>query len=365
MQDHYHVLVVGGGTAGLTVAALLRNRANPPAVAIIEPSAKHYYQPLWTLVGGGVFPREVTERDEAEFIPPGATWIHDAVVTFDPAQRAVTTEGERVVTYDQLVVAPGVQLDWGKIPGLQESVGRPGTGVVSNYAYETVSATWEAIRSFRGGTAIFTEPKTPVKCGGAPQKIMYLAEETFRKNGVADRSRVVFANAKAVNFTSPAYATTLMDICRARGIDVQLEKELVAVHADRREAVFRLKDGVEETMHYDMIHVTPPQSAPDFVKRSPLANADGWVDVDKHTLAHARWPGVWGLGDASSLPTSKTGAAIRKQAPVVVENIIAAIEGRPAAARYDGYTACPVVTGYGKLIMAEFDYTKEPAESFP
>lgn len=366
MKDHYQVVIVGGGTAGLTVAAqLLKQRATAPEVAIIEPSDKHYYQPLWTLVGGGVFPRESSVRDEADFIPRGAPWIRDAVATFDPERNTVTTRGGRTIGYDFLVVAPGIQLDWDKVPGLVESVGKPGTGVVSNYSYDTVASTWEAIRRFKGGTAIFTEPKTPVKCGGAPQKIMYLAEETFRRNGVRDRSRVVFANAKAVNFTAPKYAATLMDICRSRVLEVRLEYELVRIDAGKHDATFRRKDGTEETVHYDLLHVTPPQSAPDFVKRSPLASADGWIDVDKHTLRHVRFANVFALGDASSLPTSKTGAAIRQQAPTVVRNLLAAIAQQAPAAQYDGYTACPVVTGYGKLIMAEFDYSKEPKESFP
>jgi sulfide:quinone oxidoreductase len=303
----YEVLIVGGGSGGLSVAAQLRNRTDAPQVAIIEPSDKHYYQPLWTLVGGGVFPKEESERNEADFIPPGVTWIRDKVATFDPEAHTVTLASGQVIGYEQLVVAAGIQIDWHKIPGLAESVGKPGTGVVSNYSYDTVDSTWEAIRHFTGGTAIFTDPKTAVKCGGAPQKIMYLAEESFRKQGVRERSRVVFMNAKPTNFTAPSYGVTLRRICEQRGIEIQLEHDLVELRPAQKEAVFRTKDGTDVVLHYDLIHVTPPQSAPDFLKTSPLANADGWVEVDKHTLAHVRYPDVFALGDNSSLPTSKTG----------------------------------------------------------
>ncbi len=363
--DSYEVVIVGGGSGGLSVAAQLRNRPDAPSVAVIEPSDKHYYQPLWTLVGGGVFPREDSERNEADFMPPGVTWIRERVAAFKPDAHTVTLDSGRVVRYEQLVVAAGIQLDWHKIPGLAESVGKPGTGVVSNYSYDTVSSTWEAIRTFKGGTAIFTDPKTAVKCGGAPQKIMYLAEESFRKQGVRDKSRVIFMNAKPTNFTAPAYGVTLRRICEERGIEIQLEHDLVELRPDTREAVFRKSDGSDVVMHYDLIHVTPPQSAPDFLKTSPLANADGWVEVDKHTLAHVRYPDVFAIGDNSSLPTSKTGAAVRGQTPVLVANLMAHRARQAMTASYDGYTACPVVTGYGKLIMAEFDYSKNPKESFP
>jgi sulfide:quinone oxidoreductase len=288
------------------------------------------------------------------------------VTSIDPEHRTVHTAVSGPVTYDYAVVAVGVALGWTKIAGLAESVGQPGTGVTSNYSFDTVSSTWEAIRTFRGGTALFTEPATPVKCGGAPQKIMYLAEETFRKNGVRDRSRVVFLNAKPTLFTAPYYIPALERVIRERGLEVQLGQELIALRAGAREAVFRdVKTGEEQVLHYDMIHVTPPMSAPDFVRSSPLANADGWVEVDKHTLQHVRYPTVFSLGDCSSLPTSKTGAAVRKQAPVLVANLLAARAGDPLTARYDGYTSCPVVTGRGKLIMAEFNYAKEPVETFP
>jgi sulfide:quinone oxidoreductase len=229
-----------------------------------------------------------------------------------------------------------------------------------------VASTWEAIRSFRGGTALFTEPLTPVKCGGAPQKIMYLAEETFRTNGVREGSRVIFMNAKAALFTAPYYVPALERVIASRGMEVQLGQELIALRPDAREAVFRdVKAGSEQVFRYDMIHVTPPMAPPDCIRTSAIANKDGWVDVDKFSLQHVRYPNVFGIGDASSLPTSKTGAAIRKQAPVLVANLLAARAGSPVKAQYDGYTSCPLVTGRGKLIMAEFNYDKQPVETFP
>jgi sulfide:quinone oxidoreductase len=366
MDTHYEVLILGGGTAGLTVASQLADRIGGRRLAIVEPSPTHYYQPLWTLVGGGIFSREESARDEADLIPDDVTWIRDVATSVDPEKRSVVTSTSATLTYDFLVVAPGVVPQWTKIPGLAESVGQPGTGVTSNYSYETVAATWEAIRSFRGGTALFTEPITPVKCGGAPQKIMYLAEEVFRTNGVRDKSRVIFLNAKSTLFTAPYYIPALERVIKSRGMEVQLGQELVALRPDAHEAVFKdVKTGDQQVLRYDMIHVTPPLSPPDFVRTGPLSNADGWIEVDKFSLRHVRYPEVFSLGDASNLPTSKTGAAIRKQAPVVVENLLARRAGRPLTARYDGYTSCPVVTGRGKLIMAEFNYAKEPIETFP
>jgi sulfide:quinone oxidoreductase len=337
MKNHYEIVILGGGTAGLTVASQLAQRVGGQQIAIVEPSASHYYQPLWTLVGGGIFPREDSARDERDLIPDAVTWIQDAAASIDPATHRVATTTSGTLTYDFLVVAPGVVPRWTTIPGLAESVGRSGTGVVSNYSYETVASTWEAIRSFRGGTALFTEPLTPVKCGGAPQKIMYLAEEAFRANGVRDTSRVVFMNAKPTLFAAPYYIPALERVIAARGIEVQLGQELVALRTDVREAVFRdVKAGTDQVIRYDMIHVTPPMSPPEFVRSGPLANADGWVEVDKFSLQHVRYPEVFALGDASNLPTSKTGAAIRKQAPVVVENLLALRAGQPLTARYDG-----------------------------
>lgn len=362
--SHQSVLVVGGGAAGLTTAALLRQQDDAPQVAIVEPSEHHWYQPLWTLVGGGVFPREASMRREAELIPDGATWIRDRVASFAPDQRAVTLASGDTVTYDQLVVAPGIQLDWHKIDGLPGALGQG--GVTSNYAWDTVSYTWDCLRSFTGGTAVFTFPSTPIKCAGAPQKILWLTDHYLRKHGRRDAATVMFASAGAAIFGVPRYARTLSRLAEERGIEQLYRHDLVAVRAASKEAVFRhLDTGAEKIVRYDLLHVTPPQSAPDFVKASPLADKAGWVEVDKYTTQHTRFPNVFSLGDASSLPNSKTAAAVRKQAPVVVENLMAFRRGLPLPARYDGYASCPLVTGYGRLILAEFGYDGVIMETMP
>ncbi|MDP1797445.1 MAG: FAD/NAD(P)-binding oxidoreductase [Planctomycetaceae bacterium] len=362
---HHQIVIVGGGTAGITVAAqLTRGWFNSRDVAVIEPSDKHYYQPLWTLVGAGLAKKEVTEHTEASVIPRGVTWIRDAVAEFLPEQNSIRTRDGKTITYDWLIVGAGLQINWDKIPGLKESVGK--NGVCSNYTYATVDSTWEAIRNFRGGNAVFTNPSGAVKCGGAPQKIMYLADDRFREAGVRDKTKIIYASALPNIFAVEPYRATLEKVVAHKEIDCRFRHELIEVRPDSKEAVFKNLDTQEQiTLPYDLLHVTPPMGPPTFIATSPIADKDGWVDVDKDTLRHQRFANVFALGDCSNLPTSKTGAAIRKQAPVVVRNLLAAMQGQPLPAKYDGYTSCPLITGIGKLVLAEFDYHKKPAETFP
>jgi sulfide:quinone oxidoreductase len=361
---HQHVLIVGGGTAGITVAARLRRALRSADLAIVEPSERHYYQPLWTLVGGGVCEKQASVRDETSLIPKRATWLHDAAVEFEPDENVVVTRTGRRLSYDFLVVCPGIQIDWDAVKGLPEALGRD--GVCSIWSYEQADRTWDSIRQFGGGVALFTFPATPVKCPGAAQKIMYLADDHFRKTGVRDRTNVIFASAAPSIYGVEKYAKTLRKVVERKGIETHFRHNLIELRPQSKEAVFeQLDTGETVVLRYDLLHVAPPQSAPDVIKHSPLAGPGGWLELDKHTLQHPRFPNVFGLGDASSLPTAKTAAAVRAQAKVLVRNLLAARQGRPLPARYDGYTACPIITGYGKLVLAEFDYDLNPKETFP
>ena len=294
-KQQHRVLIVGGGAAGISVAARLARKIPPADIAIIEPSTKHHYQPLWTLVGGGVGTREATEREERDLIPDGVTWIHDAVAELDCDHDRVKLEGGGTIGYQLLVVCPGIQLDWDKVEGLAGNVGKH--GICSNYSYETVRHTWPTIEATREGTALFTHPSTPIKCGGAPQKIMYLAESTFRKRGVRSNIKVEFICGMGTSFAVPKYQKALDRVMASRGIEPTYLYDLVALRPEERVAVFAKvgdpDDRFEKT--YSMIHVTPPMSAPDFIKRSPLANEGGWCDVDKGTMRSAKYPNVFSL----------------------------------------------------------------------
>jgi sulfide:quinone oxidoreductase len=364
--SHHDVLIIGGGTAGITVAARLR-RAGVSDIAVVEPSDRHFYQPLWTLVGGGRAPAELSARKEESLIPRGVRWIRKRAGDIDPAANTVTTEDGQRLTYAYLVVAPGLQLDFGKVPGLTESLGR--NRVSSNYRFDLAPRTWDLIQTTIGGTALFTMPAGPIKCAGAPQKIAYLAADWWRSQGRLSDIDIVLLLPTTAMFSQPDWAEVLVGIAADYGIQVRHETQLVEVDGDHRRAV--LLDGatgVKETVDYTMLHAVPPQSAPDWLKRTPLADPAspfGYVRVDKHTLQSPDRPNVFALGDAANLPTSKTGAAIRRQAPVVVANLLAVRGGGQPTASYDGYTSCPLVTAHNRMLLAEFDYDLKPRPSIP
>lgn len=365
MKNHYPILIVGGGNAGISIAAQLLRQDHSLDIAIVDGAKKHYYQPAWTLVGGGEYDIRDTERDEASVIPAGATWIQQMVSAFKPEENKIVLQNSLEIAYDYLIVAPGIQLNWEEIKGLKETLGK--NGVCSNYSFETAAYTWECIQNTKGGKAIFTNPNTPIKCGGAPQKIMYMAADYFRKNNT--KTHVELWSGGTRVFGVEKYENTLKQVISRYGIQTQFFVKLVEIDGPNKIVKF---EGIGESnkdklyeVAFDMIHITPPQSAPDFIRNSPLANPSGWVDVEKHTLQHIKYKNIFASGDAAGLPVSRTGAAIRKQAPVVVSNLLALMHGSELKATYNGYSSCPIITGYDKLVLAEFDYENNPVETFP
>lgn len=358
----HQVVIVGGGAAGIATASSMLKRRPALDIAIVEPASEHFYQPGWTMVGAGIFDAPITRRTMASVMPKAATWIRQAAASFQPESNQVTLADGSQLTYDILIVAPGIRLAWEKIAGLEETLGR--NGVTSNYRYDLAPYTWELVQQTQSGRAIFTQPPMPIKCAGAPQKSMYLSCDHWNRAGVLGDIEVEFRNAGAVLFGVADYVPALMSYVEKYGIGLKLGNNLVAVDGPGQVATFRTEAG-EETREFDMLHVVPPQVAPQFVADSPLAAESGFVDVDQHTLQHVRYPNVFGVGDAGAMPNAKTAAAARKQAPVVAVNALQQLDGKGPRAGYDGYGSCPLTVERGKIVLAEFGYGGKLQPSFP
>jgi sulfide:quinone oxidoreductase len=361
--SHQHkVVIIGGGAAGIATASSLLKRRRGLDIAVIDPAQTHAYQPGWTMVGGGVFDPATTVRPMESVMPRRVTWLKQAAASFQPEDNRVTLADGSTVRYEVLVVAPGIRLAWEKIAGLEETLGR--NGVTSNYRCDLSSYTWELVQRLKSGRAIFSQPPMPIKCAGAPQKAMYLSCDHWLRAGVLGDIAVEFRNAGGVLFGVADYVPALMSYIEKYDIALKLGSNLIAVDGPAQRATFATDAG-EETRAFDMLHVVPPQVAPQFLADSPLAAASGFTDVDQHTLQHVRYPNVFGLGDAGAMPNAKTAAAARKQAPVVAVNVLQQLDGKGPRAGYDGYGSCPLTVERGKIVLAEFGYGGKLMPSFP
>jgi sulfide:quinone oxidoreductase len=363
----FDVVIVGAGAGGIAAASSLKARKPDLDIAIIDPADIHYYQPGWTMVGGGVFKPQQTVKTMGSLIPKGVHWIKAAVAAFEPKDDAVILDGCRVVKYGRLVVCPGLKLDWRKVEGLEETLGR--NGVTSNYRYDLAPYTWKLVQELKSGRAIFTQPPMPIKCAGAPQKALYLSADHWSREGVLDDIDIHFNNAGGVLFGVKEYVPALQSYMDRYGASLNFFHNLVAVDGPAKKATFRVAkpdaEPTDVTVEFDMMHVCPPQTAPDFIRVSPLADAAGWVDVDPATLRHKSFENVWALGDVMNAPNAKTAAAARMQAPTVAENLVADIGGHSPVAQYDGYGSCPLTVERGKIVLAEFGYGGALKPSFP
>ncbi len=321
-------------------------------------------------------------------IPNGVTWIKDSVIELMPESNSLKVSDSKTFTYDYLILSPGLKVDFEKIKGLSETLGK--NGVCSIYDYHQCEKTFEILNSVKSGKALFTVPPMPVKCAGAPQKIMYLAEELFRDNGVREKTEVHFYSNSPAIFGVPLFSKALEKVAARKNIQTHFLQKLVEIKAEQKIAVFEKVSpppvpvapgcapvslptdphlGEKTEVKFDVLHVVPPNSPPDFIAKSSLAWTDGaqkgWLEVDQYTLQCHKFKNVFGLGDVLGTPNAKTGAAIRKQVPLLIENLASVIEGKPLTNKYDGYSSCPLITSKHTVMLAEFGYDGKILPSFP
>lgn len=366
------IVIVGAGAAGLSAAARLSRRLDGARITLLDARRDHYYQPGFTLVAAGLKPAGYTVSATADHVPRGVNLVAEAAAEFDPEARTVSTATGRRLAYDILVVATGLQLDYAAIEGMETRlIGSEGIGSV--YAGpDLAEATWRELSRFAdtGGVGLFGRPATEMKCAGAPLKYAFIADDHLRRRGNRSRAELIYAAHNNALFSVPIVAEKLRMLYRERDVKVAYDHVMTAIDPGRRVATFTTPQGRRE-IRYDFVNVVPPMRAPEAVRRSALAwqggplAADGWLEVDRHTLRHRRYRNVFGLGDVAGVPKGKTAASVKWQVPVAVDHLVADIEGKVSTARYDGYTSCPLVTRIGRAMLVEFDYDNNLTPSFP
>lgn len=362
----FQVVIIGAGSAGIAVAASLLARSPYLEIAMIDPAITHYYQPGWTMVGGGIFTQASTARPMQDVIPAGAKWIKEAVIDIQPEYNQIVLQNRDVIGYQVLIVCPGLRLNWEAIEGLPETLGK--NGVTSNYRFDLAPYTWQLVQNLKKGKAIFTQPPMPIKCAGAPQKALYLSSDYWLKQGVLNDISVEFYNAGAVLFGVKDYVPALMEYMQKYQAHLYFQHRLVRVDGANKTAWFAYEqEGQQHVVEtkFDMLHVVPPQQAPDFIRLSSLADVTGWLDVDPETLQHRHYPNIFGVGDVLNTSNAKTAAAARKQAPIVAMNVLLFLCGRSDFYQYDGYGSCPLTVERGKIVLAEFGYGGKLLPTFP
>lgn len=374
-RDHFDVLVIGGGNAGISLASRLK-RYGFHNLAIVEPSNKHLYQPLFSHIGGGTAQSAEAMKPQAEVMPTGVRWIHDAAVTINPDNQTVQLVTGTVVTYRHLVICPGMRLNWDAVPGLKDAMNTP--SVSSNYVYKLASKTWELIRELRSGTAVFTMPSGAVKCDGASQKIMYLACDYWREQGVLNDIRVVMVVHSPTVYGVDVVDQELNRKINEYGVQLYCNSEVTSVEGDAQTVTISpVKNPSDpagagttqdQVLHYDLLHAVPPQVAPDWLLSSGLTrlgDPGGFIDVNPETLQHSRYTNIWSLGDVAGTKNYKSGASLRKQCLVLAKNLRAVKKGKEPQQKYDHYSATPFTVSRSTVVFAEFDDQRVPQPTLP
>lgn len=366
-KDKYKLLIIGGGAGGLATSSRFVKKLGANNVAVVDGSEWHYYQAGWTLVGGGLKTADQVRKSQKGLITNGVDWIKSNAASFDPENNSVILDDGKKINYDYLVVAAGIATDFERIKGLNDALANDDT-VVSMYSHENVKRVFPAIQNFKGGNAVFTFPMVPIKCPGAPQKICYLAEDYFRRNGLRDKAVVTYYTTLPAIFGVKKYAASLMKVIKSRDINLVTRHNLVEVDYKNKTAILENLDqpGQFVKQNYSLLHVCPPMKPHEFLKNSKIVDTNGFVDVNKETLQHQKYSNVFAIGDCTNIPTGKTAAAVAAQSEILEKNLKSLMDGKsPSEFKYNGYASCPLVTGYGKLILAEFDFDGQPLETFP
>lgn len=370
-----NIAIIGAGLGGISLSAQLISDLPNAKITLFDADPMLYYQPGFTLIAAGIYDKDDVSYDKKDLINKKVQWVQENVAKLDVESKSLQTTSGATHTYDYLIIATGTTYEFELYKGLSEEiVNDPSTNIASIYTADSAVKARDMLKKLakNGGRAIFAEPNTPIKCGGANKKLNFLLEDLARSEGGRDKLEMHLYTGGDSMLSSPVHAKMIEQLYIERDMPYSTRHLLVEVDKERNVAIFEklmpyrengqdkvAKERVE--VPYDYLFVIPKMKTSDFIAQAGLSISKGhtagnWVDVDKYTLQHKKYPYIFAIGDCAGIPKGKTGASIRKQYPVVAKNLIAHLQGQNLEAKFNGYTACPLLTGYGKAVMVEFNY---------
>lgn len=364
-SQQYDVVIVGGGNAGISLAAYLLRKDPALDVALVAPESEHRYRPLLSYVGGGMSRLGRTVRPQASVIPDGCHWYQEWVTDISPGDGShrVTTSAGRILTAPDVVLCPGATIDWEAIPGSEEACNSAHAS--TNYEPELAPTTWRMLKRLTSGDAVFAISNRNTPCPGVGLKPLFLAADLWQRTGRMKDIRITVVLEDDTLFGLAKVDDRLHAELERLGATVLTGAHLDSVDADARRLHVTDRDGRSRALPYDAMHLTPPYRGHDWVVRSGVTDpTTTLIANDPETLAHPDHPGLWALGDAATLLTSSSGGGLRRQVPVVGDNIRARREGGEYA-RYDGYTVAPIPVSRRSLLLAERDRRGREQRSLP
>jgi len=356
------IVVLGGGVGGTLAANLLARRlrrqigAGEVELTLIDEGGEHVYQPGFMYIAMGGERAERLHRPERSLLNDRIKLVIARAKRIDHAARQVEVEGGQSIGYDWLIIATGARALPDEIPHFTEEAHH-------FYGADAAARLRAALDAFDGGRIVIGIAGMPYKCPPAPLEVTFLIESELRQRRLRDRSEIHFCSPIGRAFTIESVSEMATPIMEEKGIELHTFFNVEAIDPERR--VVQSLEG--EELPYDLLILVPPHRGAQVVIDSGLAPPSGWLPTDLHTLEVRGTERVFAIGDATDLPLSKAGSTAHFEAPVAVERIVAAIEGRPPSAKgsYTGKVMCFFEVGDGKGTLLQFDYDHPPRPPRP
>jgi len=323
-------------------------------LTIVDKEEAHYYQPGFLFIPFGKYSKEDVIKPKQKFFPKGTDVIYSAIDRIDAENNSVILENQETLTYDYLIIATGSEICPDEVEGLSDELWHK--SIFDFYTIEGATALAGFLKDWEGGKMVLNIAEMPIKCPVAPLEFVFLADDYFKDKGIRDKVDITLVTPLDAAFTKPVAAKALGGFLDEKGINLVTEFNIGRVDNEQKKIV----SWDEREIDFDLLITIPTNMGSKAIERSGLGDELNFIPTNKHTLQSEAYDNIFVIGDATNLPSSKAGSVAHFESDILFENLMAAIEGKPLEASFDGHANCFIESGGGKGLLIDFNYDVEP-----